>query len=352
MKNPTAHKIATTEESPKPSLDKQKEVAFYYPGPVWNAGEWVKNLILFFDGIALLVPEYMTGKPFTADPAIAEGLQREGLLHILEPEKLVDKAATKKLATALTEVIRSGAFDGLAKESVAFHTLSHSRLGYYGDPKLADAVFKELKARKLAKDTEDGVSIPMHPLVRGLVLVLLAQILRPCGTPLGLELSPATDRVALVEALENLLSIPAAPSTGRVVSLDLETVGVDLGPIPIDEVLGFRRENLKQHRKYARAVRSFVDELSLLPSAKREDVLGRRREEIRDLAEDLKLLSRRQWKRPAYFALTALGAVWSAKSGNPLGVLLGAGAALLSPPSSQDQAGAYSYLFRAAERFA
>lgn len=33
-----------------------KEIAYYYPDPMWASGDWVKNLILFFDGIALLLP--------------------------------------------------------------------------------------------------------------------------------------------------------------------------------------------------------------------------------------------------------------------------------------------------------
>src|SRR5438876_9239003 len=92
-------------------VTQEKEVAFYYPGPVWHSGEWVKNLILFFDGIALLIPEYIRHKPEIVDPAIAAGLRNEGLLHILEPEKIVDKGATKKLADAMSEVIASGMLD-------------------------------------------------------------------------------------------------------------------------------------------------------------------------------------------------------------------------------------------------
>ena len=252
-------------KKPRSTSSGSKEVAFYYPGPVWRAGDWIKNLILFFDGIALLVPNYIKDKPYIVDPAIAAGLENEGLLHILEPERVVDKAATEKLAATMIEVIESGALDQLSKDNTRFHELSHSRLGSYGDPGLADAVFQKLKARGLARDTENGVSIPMHPLVRGLVLVLLAQILRPCGNQFGFELSPATDRFEVVASLRDLLSLPTTPSSGHVVGLDLETVGVDLGPIPIDEVLSFRRQHLKEHRAYARADRLFVAELSLLP---------------------------------------------------------------------------------------
>ena len=77
------------------------EVAFYYPGWIWQSDHAIKNLLLFFDGIALLVPEYMKERPGAIVPEIADPLLDEGLLHILEPEKVVDKPATEKLAGAL-----------------------------------------------------------------------------------------------------------------------------------------------------------------------------------------------------------------------------------------------------------
>jgi hypothetical protein len=329
-----------------------KEVAFYYPGPVWRFGDWVKTLILFFDGVALLVPDYMKEKPHLVDPAIAAGLENEQLLYILEPEKIVDKAATAKLAAAMAKVIESGALSSLTHEDTPFHELSYSRLGSYGDPGLAEALLKELKARKLARDTEDGVSIPMHPLVRALVLVLLSQILRPYGAKVGLELSPTTDRFPIVEALRTLLSIPGTPSSGHVVSLDLETVGVDLASIPINEVLDFRRQHLKEHRAYARAVRDFVEKLGLLPEKKRVKAIKDRQEEIRDLANDVRRISAKAWKRPAYFAMTGLGAAWAVKAGDPIGAILTAGLGVLgAPPRESAQTGAFSYLFRAGERY-
>lgn len=334
------------------TINTRKEVAFYYPGPVWTSGDWVKNLILFFDGIALLVPDYIRNKPHVVDPAIAAGLDDEGLLHILEPEKLIDKAAAEKLSHAMTDVIQSGALDSLSKDGTAFHELSYSRLGSYGDPGLAEGIFRELKARKLARDTEDGKSIPMHPMVRGLVLVMLSQILRPYGPGLGFELSPATDRFKLVDALSGILSAPGSPSSGHVVSLDLEAVGVDLGPVPINEVLAFRKENLPQHREYARSVRKFVNEISVLPKAKMATALEDRQEEIKDLAAGLRSISRKAWKRPAYFALTLMGAAWAFGQGGVLGALLGLGVGVIGAPAREPlNVGAYSYLFRAAEEY-
>src|SRR6202040_258096 len=71
-------------------------------------------------------------------------------------------------------------------------------------------------------------------------LVLLAQILRPKGPALGIELSPATDRPKLVDALSEVLDTSPV-SSGRVVAFDVETVAPDLSAVPLDEVLDFRK---------------------------------------------------------------------------------------------------------------
>jgi len=328
------------------------EIAFYYPNPTWRSGDWVKSLILFFDGVGLLVPSYMMGRPEMDDPAIVAGLREHGLLHVLEPEIIVDAAATEKLATAMSDIISSGALDRLATEPTEFAELSYSRLGGYGDQGLADMIHAELKSRGLARDTDDGVSIPMHPMVRSLVLVLLSQILRPQGAQLGVELSPATDRPEIVVALKELLSLPDTPSAGNVVASDLKFVGVDLGAVPIDEVLSFRREHLDQHKAYARAVRRFVRELSLLGAEDQAAALTEREEELTELADALSTTASKVWKQPASFALSAAGAAWTFTTGDPVGAILAAGAAATGYSSgSSIEVGAYSYLFDARRQY-
>jgi hypothetical protein len=327
------------------------EIAFYYPGTIWYTSDWIKSLLLFFDGVALLVPAYMKDRPEQIDPIMASPLRDQGLLHILEPETLVDKSATEQLVSALTDIITSGSLDHLSREGTAFHELSFSRLGSHGDFGLAQMILDELKARGLARESKDGVSIPMHPAVRYMILVLLSQILRPKGTALGLDLSPATDRPQLIGALTELLSLPNIPSAGHVVSLDLTTVGVDLSAVPIDEVLGFRAEHLDSHRRYARAVRRFVRELSLLPPGERDRALDEREAELAELAAQLRKTARRFWKRPASFALSVAGAAWRIVAGDPVGAALGVGAAILGMKGEKAETGAYSYLFSARERY-
>jgi hypothetical protein len=328
------------------------ELAFYYPNPIWMNGDWIKNLILFFDGIALLVPKYMKGRIEAFDPAIVAGLKQHDLLHIIEPEKAVDKAAAKALASTMTDIIGSGALDSLAKETTAFHELSMSRLGYAGDERLAEMVFKELKKRGLARETEDGVSIPMHPMVRSLILTLLSQILRSHGTKMHAELNPVTDRPRLVESLVEMLNLPDAPSKGNVVAFDLATVGVDLAAVPIDEVLSFREQNRASYQQYRRSVRSFAYDLSQMPQDERKKRFDDRQAELDDLAADLRSRARKAWKKPASFALMLVGAAWTYHTGDLFGALLTAGGAALGlEKSTSKEVGAYSYLFRAHERY-
>src|SRR5712692_4878066 len=312
-----------------------KEIAFYYPGPMWRGSDWIKTLILFFDGVGLLLPNYMKGKPEFEDPAIALPLKDRGLLHILEPEKIVDKKATEKLSKSMVEIIKSGGLDRL-DTNTRFHEISFSRLGGYGDENLARQLFLDLKAKGLAKDSEDGVSIPMHPMVRSLILVLLSQILRPYGEKLGAELSPATDRPDVIEALQELLSLPNAPSAPHVVALDLETVSVDLRLVLMDEVLGFREAHRKEHRAYIRSIRKLTRDLSKLPEEDREEVLKDRREELQELCNKLKTISRKEWKRPASFALGMAGAVWKLGSHDYVGALLAAAAGLVGSKSKEE----------------
>jgi hypothetical protein len=53
--------------SPLPSSDVSEQtpyLAYYYPEPYWRGREIdaIKNLLLFFDGIAILLPRYMRGR--------------------------------------------------------------------------------------------------------------------------------------------------------------------------------------------------------------------------------------------------------------------------------------------------
>jgi len=329
-----------------------KEIAFYYPGPMWHHDAWIKTMILFFDGIGILLPNYLHGKPEHVTPEIAVPLREKKLLHYLSPETIVDAAATQQLSDAMMGIIKSGALDQLDKQA-EFHEISGSRLGWFGNEQVAQNLFRELKSRGLARDSEDAKSIPIHHLVRGLILVLLAQILRPHGKELGAELSPATDRPEFVSALQSLLSIPGSPSAAHIVNSDLETVAVDLRLVPMDEVLSFRNEHFKEHRAYISCVHRFTRELSVLSAQERAEEMKVRAEQLQDLASKVKSVNEKAWKQPANFGLGMLAAFWSLAKSDYVGAALGTIRAITGIKGETPVGtGAYSYLFRAARRVA
>lgn len=336
----------TSSDLPR-SGSEHRDFAFYYPGPVWHSSDAIKNLLPFFDGVGLLVPSYLRDKPDTVDPALAQPLRERGLLLNVEPEVHMDQAATEQLAQAMVDIIASGALEHLSRDGEPFHELSMSRLGFMGDEGLANMLFEELKRLGVATDSQDGVSVPMHRHVRVLILVLLAQILRPKGAELGVELVPTTDRPDLIGALAQILDVPVAPSYGNVVFTDLQAVGADLSLVPLDEILDYRSQNAAKYRAYVNAVRQFVWQLSQMPEAERELAVDRREQELADLGQALRDANRRAWRKPAAVTLGAAGAVWTAISGDFVGGILAMGGAAVTmlEGRGEDIAGAYSFLF-------
>lgn len=313
---------------------------------MWRDSDWVKNLILFFDGIALLVPEYMRDRPWHLEPAVVEGLQEHGLLHILEPELLVDEQATKSLVSAMADVLDSGALDSLSGDQSAFAEISYSRLGFFGDARLANALLTELKVRRLAVDSKDGVSVPMHRIVRSLILTLLAQILRASASSPEMVLAPATDQEVLVNSLKELLGTSVAPSRGHVVSFDMATVGSDVSSVPIAEILAYRSENRDAYSAYVTSVRRFTWEVSAAPVAEVSQLWRERQEELNELANTLSRRSLQAWRTPATIGLTAVGVASDALAGDVLGIALtavGIGIGLTAP---RPDASPLSYLFK------
>jgi hypothetical protein len=342
-----------------PGLTKQEsegalpEVAFYYPNPYWRNVDWVKNIILFFDGIGMLIPNYMEESARFDDEAVIAGLKEHNLFHVFQPETFLDQPATERLEQMLLGIIESGTLDDLPRDTQFQNaSLSMSRMGFHVAEDSAKRMFEALKKRNLADETRDGVSIPMHQSVRYLILMMLGQILRVNGKAAGFDLLPATDVPQLVESLVGLLKRPTMPSADHVIALDLEAVGVDLGSVAIDEILDYRKENRDAYRKYARQLRLVLHDLSLMPPDVQALKLEERQAVISDLAADLRKCSRNAWKKPASFLFSFAGAAWRAYRGDPIGGALAGGSAVagFSKGESADTE-AFSYLFNAAGRF-
>ena len=330
-------------------MTKRPEVAYYYPPPFWGDSEsgWAKSLLLFFDRLAILLPGYMHGRHAVADPATVLPLEERGLLQVLEPNEWVDAQMAEQLAEVMVELLINDAFDGLTSDR-PFQELSQSRIGYGADVGLAEMLVEELQSRDLARPSEDGMSIPLHPVVRMTILVILGQLSRVAGVRRELVIHPVTNCQNAVSDLMRTLAREPLPSAGRMIALDLEPVSLDLSSIPIDDILSFRAEHGDGHRAYMRDLGRFMTELASIDDPHtRERLLIERREEIADNARNLQRSARQSLGRNlTSVSLGLAGAAWSATTGDPLGAVLGAAALVPSIiPDRPNPTTAYSYVF-------
>jgi hypothetical protein len=194
-------------------------------------------------------------------------------------------------------LLEGGAFDDFSQvEGLA--ELSMSRMGYDAMHQLAHKVNVKLRARGLAKESEDGVSIPMHPHVRSTYLLILAQLARETGARHHLDLHPVTNGRGSPDAFRRLLELEPMPSRGQVVAFDLEVVAPDLADIPLDDVLEFKKESGGAHRRYMQDLRKFTLELGAMDEADRVRALNDRRADLQDEARDLRQRSLKAWRSP------------------------------------------------------
>jgi hypothetical protein len=331
-------------------METRPSVAYLYPAPYWSIGDsdWVKSLLLFFDQVAILLPEYMYGRHELADPSLAGPLEDLGLLNVLEPRTWIDIPARLELVSVMTELIESGLFDALDR-TVHFQELSSSRAGYNVDVAVSDQLVERLFELGLARRTEDGVSLPMHPTVRTTMLVLLGQFARGVGERRSLSIHPTALQGHTVDDLRQFLRVGPISSIGRVIELDLEHVGLNVGAVPLDDVLAFRSAHIDEHKHYTEHLRLFLADLATVDDEQdRGQLLLERREELADEARRLQRQTRRAFRlNLGSFGLGIAGTAWSTASGDPLGAILGSGSLAfgLATSGRAPAVGAYSYLF-------
>jgi hypothetical protein len=136
------------------------------------------------------------------------------------------------------------------------------------------------------------------------------------------------------------------------VSLDVETIGVDLASVPIDEILDFRRQHLGEYRRYAANIKTVHQMLARMPEADRAAVLAERQEEIKEQAAHLAALAPNAWRTAGGVGIGIAGAAWTMSAGDVLGgILTMASAFTLAGVDSPSQPTAYSYLIQAGQAF-
>jgi len=335
-----------------------EDFAYYYPESHWVSGEtsdWVKSLLLFFDGVATLIPGANKMRALDADPTLTGPLLDQGLLRQLEPATLIDQDAIALLAELVIQYVKDNNVRNLNPNSSEARTfISLARFGFMADERVSSKLHAVLKKRSLAGEP-GSVSVSIDPTVRGIILCLWSQILRIPGRRLGLDLMPVTDQGKYVEALMNTLrGVKSELSAASVVKLDLEKVSINLGSVPLDELLDFRRQHGTKYRAYRRFLNEQVARLSIVDDEQRTILLRDRAEQIDDIAADLNRGLRTAFtvKNAGSFALGMVGTALGIATHNYFGAALGASSSLWSIMKEPDSSGSFSYLFEAQKQFA
>ena len=335
-----------------------KQIAYFHPEPMWGYedGNYIKSLLLLFDGLALLVPEYMGDLPSRLDPSIAEPLADLGLLTVIRPESAVTPEVAKDLSEMILELVTAGAFE--RTPDGGFERLSSSRAGFNVAPELAGYMHQVLIEEGLAAESDDGLSIPMNPRVRLAYLLLLGQMSRRFAGVGDLDLHPVTPEQyydhdeSMFSAFLGLLGLPGMPSANKAVVLahDLRVVDIDLHDVPLGEILDYRHQNEHDYTRYAADVRDFALKLSLIDDAyERQRALDARELELFEVAQTLRRRVRSAWSQPKTLtgvALGVAGAAWSLATGSfvPAGLAALGVAQRLLP--DRPTGSAYNYIIR------
>ena len=225
-----------------------------------------------------------------------------------------------------------------------------SRMGYSADVELAEFLVTQLRERDLARPSQDGVSVPLHPIVRHAILVLLAQMSRKAGAKRGMAVHPTSSPQFGDRMVETLSGGPVADRT-EVFKSDLTQVAVNLESIPLDDVIQFRREHCDAYQTYRRDLLGFMADWSdALDGPERTAMLAERAEKISDTSNNLQRTTKHAFGRLPSWSLGLVGGVWSVAQMDLAGTLISAIGTVLGVARdrrAKRTASVYSYLFEA-----
>ena len=340
--------------------DTRPEVAYYYPATFWYEGhtsDWIKNILLFFDQVATLVPDFVVERAIDADPTLVGPLVDQGILRFIEPKEIIDPESLDLMFNDLFRLVED-ADDKLTDRPEDIAYLSTTRMGLHIDAEMTRMMVDHLVDRGLAEHFAEGaLNFRINRDLRDTILCLWSQyLIMPGRTKLNLELMPITDDPGRVDLLMRSIATLNKPSLTAVVALDVQAVSIDLASVPLDEVLAFREDHGKEYRAYRRGLNSMCSHLSLQEDPEmRMQLLSDRTEELIDLSADLRRRSRLAFKlvRMLPFGLGLAGAAIAGTTGGAANFASDAVSALGAVPTGKGSGdlGAYSYLFGAQSSF-
>jgi hypothetical protein len=336
----------------------KKRYAYYAPDWIWpeKDTDYMKQMLFFFDGVAMSLPRKYFEMSVEQSPVLAQPLLERGLLINADPAEVLDSTTSDTLTEAVQEV--ADALDGLSKRGVGI-ARSHlvSPRSASGSKAIENMIRRGIIERPFNHLEDDLVYVSAE--MRVAVLYLYAQALHTSTNKR--DQGPTIDPVGRSSYWARpdkkfIASLSVAARADRLSSFDDTTeeieIPLDLSKATLDDILEFREANASDLRHYLKTLKAYAHELA--ESENPEAVRKERAQEIEDYNANLRSKTRHSKSRAVMsFGISAMGATWTLKTGDPGGAIFALLSAAAGIPRNEaaHEITSYSYLAKIQRRF-
>lgn len=299
--------------SPDQDSSTKLEFAFYQEGYLWKNGITIKNALLFFEGLAFLVPVEKESDFRLEQDWLLSALEDYGLLRTIRPGQVFAPNTANEIRESV-EKLRQSQFlgeSGLDLNAAQTASLDLTKLGIHNHPELVSSTLKLFVANGLATYEPGTNTLRLaHRLWRSVVHLVNVKV-SECYSADDHVLRPLYDSDhATLGALRALDSRHGRFFFCPILD-DSVKLGLDVGHVPLDELLAYRSEHLPLLRAYkSHATLIALAYESLFGSHSDTELLSLakvRTQELREIARELEKGADDSWRTGLTVVIDAAG---------------------------------------------
>ena len=343
-----------------------KLIGAYPSGWIWPEQEFdlMKNLIPFFDGLAIFMPEHLVERVVDSDPFLVRPLFEAGDLWNINPDTALSDAMSAEISQNVNTFVEQNGeaikrkIRNEARMQMETRTSSH-----LGSSPEAEALINRLIGDGLAEPVAYDGTFKVEGGVKRFIMQSLFGVMSAKLAPSETQLVPVTNEFSEMYPYQgagktNFYQFgPRSVSwdISRIITQDIREVGVDLRAVPLDEVLDFSTRYRAEYRTYLRSLHETVRAILTLSNDGKyvDDIRGVLRDRLDALHEQsdfLRRSSRSEFRRKSLSLLVSItGSAWTIRTGDYVGATLAAVSAAVGLVSPPDNISEYCYLFKLAQ---
>lgn len=361
-------------------MDQLPEYALYYPGSLAPIS-WMKNMLLFTDGIALLTSDnirnpqdHFARAMYGNNPIEWRDLVDNDAVLIHSANIYIDDKMARQISERLTETFIHGLISPrLFSRSTNQFGINPLKLGITNPRQLSSVVYNQLIQLghlSIQRDSyveeqwshgyQDHNRLFASRELLTITSSIYAQIVSQNAALRQEKFRPSTDDSYAHEMFER---IAKTKSRMKLISADMKAISINVKDIPVGEIISFRKEFGNELRLYLREIEMTAISINNMQPTDQDIALAIRREELEEAYQvylNEKLLSREWGTRVLNRGMARLAVAASAWMVadyfglHPLAEIAMTGLVSSAIPESSvtpTQESANSFMFRAANTF-